>query len=366
MLSYIYIGHYDLHEALELPAGSEAVRGKEHPVISHIRVHAIGKRYEVSGLAALALEKLRCSEYYMAAVDFVDVLRVAYQYSADETDDVRTELFAVALAKIEDLAASQAFLTQLAGFEELRDFAAQLLPHVFKFAADRLSKSEDQHAKLLAHKNETLQVLGTEVSIRDARAEIHVGKFNAMREKYDGELAKSERLEKLLTERSKQLEVAMAKIADLESAPSHNPVQSDARETEILGLQELLNAERVKAVRSQMQLDQFAVELQSIKLQFHDCEGMKETFKTQVFDMHQVASKFRRERDEAREKLRRDARDAVSVSDALKGVIDLVQRADQCRHCGEPQNWWMEWDGSDRAHPIGLTFRCGECTTRHW
>ncbi|KAI7469362.1 hypothetical protein KC351_g13149 [Hortaea werneckii] len=252
MLRYVYDGDYDLREAVELPTASGSVHGKEHPVVSHIRVHAIGKRYEVSGLAALALEKLRCSETYIAAKNFVNVLRVAYQYSAKETDDVRTELFAVALAKMEDLAASQVFLTQLAEFEELRDFAAQLLPHVFKFAAVRYSRSEDS----LALKNETIQLLATEASTHNARADIHIEKFCAMREKYEGELIKGERLEKLLTERSNQLEVATAKIACLESAPSQDTAQGDASEAEIFRLQELLKAEQARAARTQTHLDQ--------------------------------------------------------------------------------------------------------------
>ena len=342
MLEYIYLGHYDVRDTLELPTG--LVYGKDHPAISHIRVHAFGKKYKVSGLAALALEKLRCSESYIAAEDFVDVLRVAYQYSAEETDDVRTELFAVALAKMEDLAASQLFLTQLAEFEELRDFAAQLLPHMFKFAAARYSKSED----FLALKDETIRLLATEASTHNARADIHIGKFCAMREKYEGELIKGEKLEKLLTERSKQLEVATAKIADLESAPSQDPAQGRASETEILWLQKLLKAEQARAARTQTHLDESDLKLerletqvrgregkiQRLESQVHGCEakikrlqshvrgcegklhrwksaardwlGRVEIAKTEFLMLKQQASQYERERDEAREMLRRN------------------------------------------------------------
>ncbi|KAI7351326.1 hypothetical protein KC336_g22519, partial [Hortaea werneckii] len=221
----------------------------------------------VSGLTTLALEKLRCSESYIAAEDFVDVLRVAYQYSAEETDDVRTDLLAVALASFDDPAASQVILTQLADFEELRDFAAQLLPHVSKFAAVRLSKSDDQNAKLVALKNETIQQLETEVSTHKARADIHIGKFLAMRKKYGGKSTKNERLEKLLIERSNQLEVAMAKIADLESASSRDPAQGGASKTQILGLQNLLKYEQTKAVRAQTQLYQSDLKVQRLQSQ---------------------------------------------------------------------------------------------------
>ncbi|RMZ31673.1 hypothetical protein D0859_04212 [Hortaea werneckii] len=399
MLRYVYDGDYDLREAVELPTASGSVHGKEHPVVSHIRVHAIGKRYEVSGLAALALEKLRCSETYIAAKNFVNVLRVAYQYSAKETDDVRTELFAVALAKMEDLAASQVFLTQLAEFEELRDFAAQLLPHVFKFAAVRYSRSEDS----LALKNETIQLLATEASTHNARADIHIEKFCAMREKYEGELIKGERLEKLLTERSNQLEVATAKIACLESAPSQDTAQGDASEAEIFRLQELLKAEQARAARTQTHLDQSDLKvrgcegkIQGLESQVRGCEakikrlqshvrgcegklhrwksaardwlGMVKNAKTEFLMLQQQAGEYQRERDEAREKLHCHAEEAVSVSDAFKGINDLVEKVNHCRHCGRPQNckWWMEWDGSDRARPAGLTFRCGDCTTKHW
>ncbi|KAI6980701.1 hypothetical protein KC355_g11050 [Hortaea werneckii] len=397
MLCYIYAGDYDLQNTEELPqkgvaaedqakepiknfagdvveslsqssltlvyAGPRPLRSKDHAAISHIRLHAIGKRYEVTGLAALALEKLRCPETYVAAGNFVDVLRVAYQYSAEETDDVRDELLAVVLAQIDNLAANQVFLTQLAEVEELREFAAQLLPHAFKFSAVRHSKSEDEHAKLLALKNETIRLMETEVEMHDARADIYLAKFYAMREKYDGEVTKNERLEKLLTERSKQLEVATAQIADWESAPSQDPAQSEASGTEIIRLQELLNAEQARAAQNQMQLDQSAIELQSVKLKVHDFEGKIQNFKTQALELQQLAGKYLREREEAREKLREDK---ASGSVVAAGVIDLVDKHDECRHCGEPQDWWFEWDGSNRAGPSGLTFRCGQCTTRHW
>ncbi|GAB1737972.1 hypothetical protein NU219Hw_g2485t1 [Hortaea werneckii] len=397
MLCYIYAGDYDLQNTEELPqkgvaakdqakepiknfvgdvvespspssltlvyARPRSLRSKDHAAISHIRLHAIGKRYEVTGLAALALEKLRCPETYIAAGNFVDVLRVAYQYSAEETDDVRDELFAVVLAQIDNLAANHVFLTQLAEVEELREFAAQLLPYAFGFSAVRHSKSEDEHAKLLALKDETIRLMETEVEMHDARADIYLAKFYAMREKYDGEVTKNERLEKLLTERSKQLEVATAKIADLESAPSPDPAQSEARQTEIMRLQELLKAEHARAVQSQTQLDQSALELQSFKLQVHDRESKIQNLKIQALELQQLAGKYLREREEAREKLREDK---ASGSVVAEGVIDLVDKHDECRHCGEPQDWWFEWDGSDRAGPSGLTFRCGQCTTRHW
>ncbi|KAI7216748.1 hypothetical protein KC333_g4632 [Hortaea werneckii] len=397
MLCYIYAGDYDLQNTEELPqkgvavedqaketienfagdvvespspssltlvyAGPRPLRSKDHAAIAHIRLHAIGKRYEVTGLAALALEKLRCPETFIAAGSLVDVLRVAYQYSAEETDDVRDELFAVVLAQIDNLAANHVFLTQLAEVEDLREFAAQLLPHAFKFSAVRHSKSEDEHAKLLALKDETIRLMETEVEMHDARADIYLAKFYAMREKYDGEVTKNERLEKLLTEQSKQLEVATAKIADLESAPSQDPAQIEASETEIIRLQDLLNAEQARAAQNQMQLDQSAIELQSVKLQVHDFEGKIQNFKTQALELQQLAGKYLRERDEARENLHKEA---ASVSVMAEGVIDLVDRNDACRHCGEPQDWWFEWDGSNRAGPSGLTFRCGECTTRHW
>ncbi|KAI7157904.1 hypothetical protein KC349_g5298 [Hortaea werneckii] len=397
MLCYIYAGDYDLQNTEELPqkgvaaqdqakesiknfagdvveslspssltlvyAGPRPLRSKDHAAISHIRLHAIGKRYEVTGLAALALEKLRCPETYVAAGNFVDVLRVAYQYSAEETDDVRDELIAVVLAQIDNLAANQVFLTQLAEVEELREFAAQLLPHAFKFSAVRHLKSEDEHAKLLALKNETMRLMETEVEMHDARADIYLTKFYAMREKYDGEVTKNERLEKLLTERSKQLEVATAKIADLESAPSQDPAQNEASETEIIRLQELLKAEHARAVQSQTQLDQSALELQSFKLQVHDRESKIQNLGSQALELQQLAGKYLRERDEAREKLRKEAASGSVVAEA---VIDLVDSNDACRHCGEPQDWWFEWDGSNRAGPSGLTFRCGQCTTRHW
>ncbi|KAI7692304.1 hypothetical protein KC353_g18693 [Hortaea werneckii] len=397
MLCYIYAGDYDLQQTEELPqkgvaaedqakepiksfaddvvespspssltlvyAGPRPLRSKDHAAVSHIRLHAIGKRYEVTGLAALALEKLRCPETFIAAGNFVDVLRVAYQYSAEETDDVRDELFAVVLAQIDNLAADQVFLTQLAEVEELREFAAQLLPHAFKFSAVRHSKSEDEHAKLLALKNETIRLMETEVEMHDARADIYLAKFCAVREKYDGEVTKNERLEKLLTERSKQLEVATAKIAGLESAPSQDPAQNEASETEIIRLQELLKAEHARAVQSQTQLDQSALELQSFKLQVHDRESKIQNLGSQALELQQLAGKYLRERDEAREKLRKEA---ASGSVLAEAVIDLVDSNDACRHCGEPQDWWFEWDGSNRAGPSGLTFRCGQCTTRHW
>ncbi|RMX89238.1 hypothetical protein D0869_01028 [Hortaea werneckii] len=397
MLCYIYAGDYDLQNTEELPqkgvatedqakesiknfagdvveslspssltlvyAGPRPLRSKDHAAISHIRLHAIGKRYEVTGLAALALEKLRCPETYVAAGNFVDVLRVAYQYSAEETDDVRDELFAVVLAEIDNLAANQVFLTQLAEAEELREFAAQLLPHAFKFSAVRHLKSEDEHAKLLALKNETMRLMETEVEMHDARADIYLAKFYAMRDKYDGEVTKNERLEKLLTERSKQLEVATAKIADLESAPSQDPAQNETSETEIIRLQQLLKAEHARAVQIQTQLEQSALELQSFKLQVHDRGSKIQNLGSQALELQQLTGKYLRERDEAREKLRKEA---ASGSVVAEGVIDLVDSNDACRHCGEPQDWWFEWDGSNRAGPSGLTFRCGRCTTRHW
>ncbi|KAI6823352.1 hypothetical protein KC340_g11815 [Hortaea werneckii] len=344
-------------------AGPRPFRSKDHAAISRIRLHAIGKRYEVTGLAALALEKLCCPETYTAAGNFMDVLRVAYQYSAEETDAVRDELFAVVLAQIDNLAANQVFLTQLAEVEELREFAAQLLPHAFKFSAVRHSKSEDEHAKLLALKHETIRLMETEVEMHDARADIYLAKVYAMSEKYDGEVTKNERLEKLLTERSKQLEVATAKVADLESAPSQDPAQSEASETEILRLQELLKAEQARAAQNQMQFDKSALELQSFKLQVHDRESKIQNLGSQALELQQLAGKYLRERDEAREKLRKEA---ASGSVVAEGVIDLVDSNDACRHCGEPQDWWFEWDGSNRAGSSGLTFRCGQCTTRHW
>ncbi|KAI7592968.1 hypothetical protein KC319_g15813, partial [Hortaea werneckii] len=231
MLEYIYLGHYDVRDTLELPTGQ--VYGKDHPAISHIRVHAFGKKYKVSGLAALALEKLRCSESYIAAEDFVDVLRVAYQYSAEETDDVRTDLLAVALARFDDLAASQVILTQLAEFEELRDFAAQLLPHVFKFAAARYSKSEDLKLKRL----ET-QVRGREGKIQRLESQVH------------GCEAKIKRL------------------------------QSHVRGCE--------------------------GKLQRFKSAARDWLGNVEIAKTEFLMLKQQASQYERERDEAREMLRRD------------------------------------------------------------
>ncbi|KAI7271857.1 hypothetical protein KC345_g7194 [Hortaea werneckii] len=236
MLEYIYLGHYNVRDTLELPTGQ--VYGKDHPAISHIRVHAFGKKYKVSSLAALALEKLRCSESYIAAEDFVDVLRVAYQHSAEETDDVRTDLLAVALARFDDLAASQVILTQLAEFEELRGFAAQLLPHVSKFAAMRLSKSDDQNAKLVALKNE--------------------------------------RLEKLLMEQSRQLEVATAKIAELESASSRDPAQSEASETGMWrGLVEVLKTQ-----------------LQNYQTQFYGSEANIQRLNLQISDVSAPSSFF--------------------------------------------------------------------------
>ncbi|KAI6861230.1 hypothetical protein KC338_g6663 [Hortaea werneckii] len=333
MLEYIYLGHYNVRDTLELPTG--LVYGKDHPAVSHIRVHAFGKKYKVSGLAALALEKLRCSESYIAAEDFVDVLRVAYQYSAEETGDVRTDLLAVALARFDDLAASQVILTQLAEFEELRDFAAQLLPHVSKFAAVRLSKSDGQNA----------------------------------------------RLEKLLMERSKQLEVATAKIAELESASSLDPAQSEASETGMLrGLVQVL---KTGLQNYQTQFYGSEAKIQRLNLQISGGEGEIQNLQTQVLELRKLAASLVQEREEAREKLREaqgklrnaqgklhkdavDAADAANASIVANDVIDLVERVDHCRHCGEPQDWSMEWDGSDRAGPTGLTFRCGDCTTRHW
>lgn len=333
MLEYIYLGHYNVRDTLELPTG--LVYGKDHSAVSHIRVHAFGKKYKVSGLAALALEKLRCSESYIAAEDFVDVLRVAYQYSAEETGDVRTDLLAVALARFDDLAASQVILTQLAEFEELRDFAAQLLPHVSKFAAVRLSKSDGQNA----------------------------------------------RLEKLLMERSKQLEVATAKIAELESASSLDPAQSEASETGMLrGLVQVL---KTGLQNYQTQFYGSEAKIQRLNLQISGGEGEIQNLQTQVLELRKLAASLVQEREEAREKLREaqgklrnaqgklhkdavDAADAANASIVANDVIDLVERVDHCRHCGEPQDWSMEWDGSDRAGPTGLTFRCGDCTTRHW
>ncbi|KAI6828164.1 hypothetical protein KC340_g9258 [Hortaea werneckii] len=420
MLEYIYLGHYDVRDTFELPTG--LVHGKHHPAISHIRVHAFGKKYKVSGLATLALEKLRCPESYIAAEDFVGVLRVAYQYSAEETDDVRTDLLAVALARFDNVVASQVILTQLAEFEELRDFAAQLLPHISRFAAVRLSKSNDQNAKLVAHKNETIQLLETEVSTHKARADIHIGKFCAMREKYEGELIKSDGLEKLLTARSKQLEVAMARIADLESASSRDPAQGDASKTQILGLQNLLKYEQARAARTQTQLDQSDLKVQRLQSQVRGCEakirrlqspvhgheakterlqsqirgceaknerlqsqirgceakierlqsqvrgyegklqrlksekrdllGMIKIVKPRFLELNQQAREYRRERDEAREKLRRDAKEASEISRKASSAKSWYQMQDlrQFTPLSAPSSFFMPPSFAEQAY----------------
>lgn len=363
------------------------------PAIAHVYVYAIAEYYALPSLQKLALTKFGDFGDGIDAQHFAEVSKAVYTHTTDSNDAMRKEVFAIAVRRMDELMACESFLTALAETADLQAFVATLLPAVWQQVhvqsnearvqsdeAQSLKSVVEMQQKELAMTREALKTAQagaskadelqkelkiTRKSLQTAEADAskaregahqHEAELLAVRKGFKAEKQRSEQLDVEHNKSLIQLDNGKAKIREVQEQ-AHRHLADKLADTSTL--RQSVQAEKTRSAQLDRQLGKYQDQLNDAKATVQPLQAEK----ARLFnDLVKAQESLRCEKAEKAENAGRVARAEKVVGD----VIALMVKVEECRNCGDYNDWWLEWDNRTFDVDRGLMLKCGNCKCRHF
>lgn len=329
MLKFLYQGDYlpspkpsSDAEDCSAPLWGECDQTGGVDVLIHVHIYAIAKKYEVSELETLALQKFNDAVSPIEPDRLADIVRAVYAFTSPG-DEMRHAIINVALDGLDGPLSSESFVLALKQDPDLQPFAAALCTASFQRAKLHNAELEGSIYKLRTN-NGIVQAKLEEV--QKVLAVNNEDCANALKERQKSE-AKYCKLAKRLDEKSSEVSILQAKLKIEKD-------KSTALAREVTNLQASTCKESRKA----------AAEKQIVKEQ-------RQKLKAELNHANQLINNLKREKE--------NLKNIRLVADEVtKNIITERLKIEKCRSCkkGFDEKWCWE---------VIRILRCGYCKCKH-
>lgn len=321
------------------------------PAIAHVLVYAIAVYYELSDLKGIAMTKFQDPDMAVHAGYFVDVARAVYTHTTSDDDELRQEVLAMALTRVDELMANESFVTALLNAPELQDFVVHFLPAAIRQARDQgdeatsLKSVVGMQQQDISNTQKALQTAKAKVAQATERADKHLAELITLRKAVEDEKAISDRLDYQLNR----------KLVDLDNAKANTTKaaeRADQLKAELAMVRQQREDDKSKQARTAQNTEEF----------------WRKAYENQRRDLQNTVQSDVHANDELQQLKAEAAKPKKHApKHPLNAAMKLAIEHPECRNCRNDFNslgWQFEWD--DRTNEFAsIMLRCLNCRCRH-